>query len=81
MSSKITQAHESYEINPCLSSPQNGEIDISQYIYDGKDCNKLYYGQKTDSIANKYIYDRSATSIIFGVLLLLVVNVLLYLDF
>ena len=62
-----------YEVNPCKDSPSNGEINLLLYDpsnrpqYDGKDCDKLYYDQKNDSIAKKYIYDRWVTSIIFGV--------------
>jgi len=61
----------SHEVNPCEDSPLNGVIESSAYStrpqYDGKDCDKLYYQQKNDSIANKYIYDRWVTSIIFCV--------------
>jgi len=61
-----TEGSFSYEVNPCKSSP-NGEINPSRPQYNGKDCDKLYYKQKNDSIANKYFYDRWVTSIIFGV--------------
>lgn len=63
----------SEEINPCKSST-NGEIDPLVYLrpqYDNnKDCDKLYYNQKNDSIARKYFYDRWVTSIIFGVFII-----------
>lgn len=45
-----------------------GEISIgTRPSYDGKDCENLYIAQKSDSIDNKYLYDRWVTSIIFGV--------------
>ena len=61
-----------YEINPCRSSSPIDAFDPSDYSgrphYDGgKDCDKLYYNQKNDSIGRKYLYDRWVTSIIFGV--------------
>ena len=48
----------SIEINPCEDYSSNGEIKLSHYSpnrpqYEGKDCDKLYYNQKSDSIANK----------------------------
>ena len=58
-----------YEYNPCISS-SNGEINPTYYprpTYDGKNCDRLYYNQKNESISGKYIYDRWVTSIIFGV--------------
>jgi hypothetical protein len=61
-----------YEINPCSYSHINGAFDPLEYSgrphHDGgKDCDKLYYKQKNDTIGRKYLYDRWVTSIIFGV--------------
>ena len=74
LSCKITGGSNSNEVNPCQDSSSNGEINIpgsflsSRPQYDSnKDCDKLYYKQKNDSIENKYNYDRWVTSIIFGV--------------
>jgi hypothetical protein len=66
--------YNSEEASPCESST-TGEIDLTPYgitrpQYDGKNCDKLYYNQKNDSIENKYNYDRWVTSIIFGVFII-----------